>query len=587
MRNKSKRILTVLLCLALAVTLVAPALAVGADNAETGNLKVAVISDTHYLSPTMISDTADYKFTLDSDRKLLSESDAILDTMLDNVRADKPDVLLIPGDLTTNGELECHRAVAAKLQKLKADMPELKIYVTNGNHDIRNADGKNFNTADGVAVPATWTEPADFAEVYGFVFNDESVIARFTPAQGNEAGGLSYVARPCEGFTVLALDSCTYSADVTKNGENAAGVGGVISADLEAWALEQIAAANDRGDVVITMMHHGIVPHFSMEPVVLSDFLVNDYKHVATMLADAGVSYVFTGHMHSNDIAAFTSENGNTVYDIETGSIVTYPAPMRMVNFTKADGKLTADIRTISHVSVGSFTNPCTGQTQSIADLTDYSRSLGYDADSVSNVACRLVKNLVKKFVSNNEEIQNWLVNGINAHIDSIVRQVVAIPVDDEHTLIDAANHVYRMHLAGEDNGVYPDWVQNTIDRIDNGEIIGQIMDIVKNEAFCDHADSIRFDTVVTKSVDMALGKAAVKLIDSLGNDKNYVEDNNTVIAVDLPVAEVTPTPEPSQPVDEPENPDTPEQEKPSVVEKAWSNVKKAVKGFWDSIFGR
>lgn len=32
------------------------------------------------------------------------------------------------------------------------------------------------------------------------------------------------------------------------------------------------------------------------------------------------MQFVFTGHMHANDITVATSENGNVLYDIETGS---------------------------------------------------------------------------------------------------------------------------------------------------------------------------------------------------------------------------------------------------------------------------
>lgn len=117
------------------------------------NLRIAVMSDLHYLSPDMIADTADFEHALNSDRKLLKESSAILYEKFEQVRADKPDILLVSGDLTKDGEQECHAALAKQLQQLQQDIPGLKIYVINGNHDIRNYNAKNFNTPDGKAVP--------------------------------------------------------------------------------------------------------------------------------------------------------------------------------------------------------------------------------------------------------------------------------------------------------------------------------------------------------------------------------------------------------------------------------------------------
>ena len=78
-----------------------PALA--AEPAEEDELKIAVLSDTHYLSPDMIKDTADYTEHLNSDRKMFTESSAILEQMLETIREDQPDVLMISGDLTKDG----------------------------------------------------------------------------------------------------------------------------------------------------------------------------------------------------------------------------------------------------------------------------------------------------------------------------------------------------------------------------------------------------------------------------------------------------------------------------------------------------
>ena len=214
--HNGSRLLSLLLAVVLVFTLTVPALA--ADKPQDMNLRIAVMSDLHYLSPDMIADTADFEHALNSDRKLLKESSAILYEKFEQVRADKPDILLVSGDLTKDGEQECHAALAKQLQQLQQDIPGLKIYVINGNHDIRNYNAKNFNTPDGKAVPATRTHPEDFKRIYDFVYSDPTVIATFTPAAGNEAGSLSYVARPVEGLTIIAMDTCRYSKENTSNG---------------------------------------------------------------------------------------------------------------------------------------------------------------------------------------------------------------------------------------------------------------------------------------------------------------------------------------------------------------------------------
>ncbi len=368
-----------------AVMLVASASvpAYAAQPDQSDSLKIAVLSDTHYLSPTMIKDTQDYTDHLNSDRKMFTESSAILEEMLDTIQEDKPDVLMISGDLTKDGEKEGHEAMAAQLEQLKEEVPGLDVYVVPGNHDVRNSNAMNFNTPDGVAVPAGRTEPEDFKEIYGdAVYNDDSVIATYTPPEGKEAGGLSYVARPKEGFTVIAIDSARYSADNTDSGKDEHETSGAISADLEQWVLSQITAAKQRGDTVMGLQHHGVIAHFGMEPDILPMYLVNDYQRLSTEFADAGMQYIFTGHMHANDISSMTTEAGNTLYDIETGSVVTYPSPMRFVTLNRDydEGTVTETMSVETKTGLGpiTFQNPVTSQQQTIEDVTEYGRQHGF-----------------------------------------------------------------------------------------------------------------------------------------------------------------------------------------------------------------
>lgn len=74
--HNGSRLLSLLLAVVLVFTLTVPALA--ADKPQDMNLRIAVMSDLHYLSPDMIADTADFEHALNSDRKLLKESSAIL-----------------------------------------------------------------------------------------------------------------------------------------------------------------------------------------------------------------------------------------------------------------------------------------------------------------------------------------------------------------------------------------------------------------------------------------------------------------------------------------------------------------------------
>lgn len=536
--HNGSRLLSLLLAVVLVFTLTVPALA--AEKPQDMNLRIAVMSDLHYLSPDMIADTEDFEHAFNSDRKLLKESSSVLREMLERVRADKPDILLVSGDLTKDGEQECHAALAKQLQQLQQDVPGLKIYVINGNHDIRNYNAKNFNTPDGKAVPATRTEPEDFKQIYDFVYSDPTVIATFTPAEGNKAGGLSYVARPVEGLTVIAMDTCRYSSDNTSNGDDEHETSGAISADLEKWVIERTAAAKARGDLVIGLEHHGLVPHFDVQPTILPMYLVNGYERIAQEYADAGMSVVFTGHMHAVDIAAMTTAAGNTFYDIETGSALTYPCPVRFVDLRRStvggETNTYMSVSTKTHIGPIHYTDPATGVAYVIDDLTEYAREFGFTTAMLKTVAGDFVKSFFGKYLPND----TWPVTKIVANIDQIIDDVAAIPIAEGNNLLDFANWIYRCNLAGEDDGNYPAWVQSGIDQLKSGALLDQVLDIVAKDAFGRGSVLFtKFQGLFTKYLKSQLNDLLVKIVVSMSVDNNCPDDNDKTILLEGSNAQV------------------------------------------------
>ena len=533
--NHSKRIgsrlLSLLLAVALVLALSVPAFAAqdSHSGADTGTLKIAVMSDDHYLSPSMIRDTADYTTALNSDRKMFAESDAILRTMLDAVRQDKPDVLLISGDLTKDGEQECHKALAKALQQLQRDVPGLKAYVINGNHDIRNADALNFNTADGKAVPATRTDPEDFKRIYDFIYSDPTVIATYTPPAGKEAGGLSYVARPADGYTLVVIDTGRYSSDNTSTGKNEHETSGAISADLEQWVIEQTAAAKARGDVVLGMQHHGLVAHFDVQPTILPMYLVNDYERLSQEYADAGMSVMFTGHSHAVDIASATTVAGNTIYDIETGSGLTYPSPLRFVELRRSADATVVSTGVRTHFGPIHYTAPLTGTAKTIDDLTEYGRAHGFTTDMLKTVAGSFVKSFFGKFLPND----TWPVTKIIANIDQIIDDVAAVPIAEGNNLLDFANWIYQCNLAGEDDGNYPAWVQSGVDQLKSGALLDQVLDIVARDTFgCGSVLFTKFQGLFTRYLKSQLNDLLVKIVVSMSVDNNCADDNDMTFLI-------------------------------------------------------
>lgn len=383
-------------------------------------LKIGVMSDTHYFSESLYGAGEDFTTAMNSDRKMLKESGAIIDSTLREMVKDKPDVVMISGDLTKDGEETNHRELAEKLEEAQKKLPDTKFYVINGNHDINNPNGKDFSS--GSAQDADTTTVEEFREIYkDFGYSKDT--EQYKP-DGIDAGSLSYVAHPADGYTLIAVDSCKYSADQTASGQDIQETGGVIGEDLLNWISKEAQKAKENGDVVMVLEHHGVVPHFSEEPVVMKDYLVDNYEVVQQTYADTGVSYVFTGHMHANDIAEYTSEKGNKLYDIETGSLVTYPSLFRSVTVqagtenTQDGNSFVSEMKSPGTVSYKDFD---TNEMKEITDLTAYAKTLTLSEE----VICTMINEGVLTPTIESLE-QNGNVKGLLAELMGVAPEEVS-----------------------------------------------------------------------------------------------------------------------------------------------------------------
>ncbi|WPB38857.1 3',5'-cyclic adenosine monophosphate phosphodiesterase CpdA [[Clostridium] scindens] len=189
---------------------------------------------------------------------------------------------------------------------------------------------------NGKKEQATTTTPAEFKEIYGqFGYNGEYDAQYYTPPEGKQAGGLSYSVTVGD-YVIIGIDSGRYSPDAeTGMDTNEHITAGRIDTSLLPWVEQRVKDAIAKGKTPIGLMHHGLVPHFSKEAELLSEYVVDDWQEMATTLADAGMRYIFTGHMHANDIAEYTSVSGNTIYDLETGSLAAYGSPVRTVTIQR------------------------------------------------------------------------------------------------------------------------------------------------------------------------------------------------------------------------------------------------------------
>lgn len=248
------------------------------------NFRFGIVSDLHIACPHTI-------WNHPSRYHLVEVSIPAFESVLEHLIQLNLDFLLLPGDLTQHGEPENH----LWLQKRLANLP-FPTYVIPGNHDVPVLHASDKSIAF-----------ADFPKYYrkfGYGNTDE----------------LYYDCELLPGVTLIALNSNNFN----DKGEQV----GRLDEQQLMW-LEQTLGELD-SQLVLVMVHHNVVEHLpnqSRHPMA-NRYMLENAPELLQILRRYGVKLVFTGHLHVQDVA---EDNG--VYDITTGSMVSYPHPYRVLEF--------------------------------------------------------------------------------------------------------------------------------------------------------------------------------------------------------------------------------------------------------------
>jgi 3',5'-cyclic AMP phosphodiesterase CpdA len=282
--------------------------------------RFAIVSDPHLYDQHLGTSGAAFEAYLAQDPKLLRESEAILDAAISDILEQNVQFVIIPGDLTKDGELRDHVLMAQHLAKL--EQQGVQVFVVPGNHDINNSDAVRFVGDSTRPVPGI--TPQTFRAIY-----ERFGYGR---ALDRDLNSLSYVAEPAPGLWLLAIDSCKY--DESKTNAHPV-VSGRIRPETMAWIQAVMLKAHANGKQVIAFMHHGVNQHFFGESQFFPDYLSDDWVATSVQLAQTGLKVIFTGHYHSTDATYLVDQNLNPLSplcDVETASLAAYPCAYRVAS---------------------------------------------------------------------------------------------------------------------------------------------------------------------------------------------------------------------------------------------------------------
>lgn len=246
------------------------------------NFRFAVVSDLHIALPHTIWDHPT-RF------HLVEVSIPALEIVLEHLAQLELDFLLLPGDLTQHGEPDNH----AWLQERLSQLP-FPAYVIPGNHDVPSLlpDERSIGLAN-------------FPHYYRkFGYDDPEK--------------LYYSCEVLPGVRLIGLNSNSFDQQ---------GQVGCLDDTQLSWLHEVLAVADE---LVLVMVHHNVVEHLPNQSrhELGRRYMLENAPKLLQLLREFGVQLVFTGHLHVQDVA-----HSQGIYDITTGSLVSYPHPYRVLQF--------------------------------------------------------------------------------------------------------------------------------------------------------------------------------------------------------------------------------------------------------------
>lgn len=256
-------------------------------------LEFWVISDPHYIDKSLTdSGVAFQKIKQTAAGKELDYQKESWQALINKAIEQKPDMLIITGDLTLNGE----KVSAEKLAELLKQLTNkgIKVFVIPGNHDVNDGWARKF--VDDRQEKIESISIAEFKQLFAdFGYQNATTY---------DKNSLSYSVAVNQKYNFLFLDSNIYPED--NQPQTSPVTGGTIRGKTMKWVKKQLEKAKHENKKTLVFVHHNIYAH---NKLLSNDFVLKNADEFKQVLADYQVPFVFSGHIHAQDIMTETIDN--------------------------------------------------------------------------------------------------------------------------------------------------------------------------------------------------------------------------------------------------------------------------------------
>ena len=310
-----------------------------------GQTKMVIATDIHHLASSLKDDgQALLNFVNSGDGKLLQYSDELLEVFVHDIQVQAPDLLVLSGDLTNNGEKESHQELAAYLAEI--EKMDIAVFVIPGNHDLRNPFALGFEGTERKRVDSV--EPSEFAEIYQEYGYREAV--------SRDPNSLSYLVQPTNNLALLMLDTNRYERNMEIGAPNPSGF---VREETLPWIEEVLSSLNNTE--IIAVMHHNAIPHTDM---FVDNFVLDNSEEAMDLLAKYKVRVVLSGHTHIQDLA---QDPKTGIFDFTTSAMSVYPHGYGLLSFNQG-----SIIYSTKSLDVETFAKENNWKDENLLNFTDF-----------------------------------------------------------------------------------------------------------------------------------------------------------------------------------------------------------------------
>lgn len=278
------------------------------------DIKMYIVADPHYMSDKLIEDSETFRHYLGTVDRLMQYTGVFLDIIENDVKENRPDIVLFPGDLTNNGSKVNHQEFEKRLRKLES--LGTKVYVVPGNHDIGNERALYFK--DNKVEITDNINSEEFVKIYENYGYKEAI--------SRDENSLSYLVAPYKNLWILMIDT-------TKDFPSP---GGYLTRDTLNWVVSCSEMAKAENAEMFVVMHHNLLEH---SKIISEDYTLDNNTSAINVFHQCDIRLVLTGHIHIQDIKSDTSaDTGKTLYDIATSGLPVYAHQYGQLTYSPSKG---------------------------------------------------------------------------------------------------------------------------------------------------------------------------------------------------------------------------------------------------------